>query len=504
MSDGTSVDEMLTAAPWNDSAARKRTMLAWPPLAMVSSFPPRECGIATFSRDLIDAIEGAGRMRNLARLTTPSPWVVAMNETGQDHRYGSQVRATIDRDARHQYREAARYINASPRTQVVSIQHEYGLFGGEYGDYLLDFMDAVDRPVVLTMHTVLQRPKPAMRTVTETLINKSAGVVVLAESAREILASYYPRANLDKVAFIPHGTPSVRHEPTKRYKHELSLDGHTVLSTFGLLGPDKGIEYALRALPDIVARHPDVVYLVLGQTHPGQRKYAGESYREMLAQLVDELGMREHVRFYNRYLSMQELLRFLQATDVYVIPYLNPHQIVSGTLAYAVACGKPVVATPFVYAREMLNSGRGMLASFRDPASIATSVNALLDDADLKARIETRAYNHGRRMHWPAVGVAYCRLLHRVVDEHHVEKRVRRAAQRRRRAVQSRRPAPAMGALGVGLSLPTSRAAVAGGVASGPSSAFHAGLGQTLGASLNPLASSATNADSLLSGTPLV
>jgi hypothetical protein len=242
-----------------------------------------------------------------------------------------------------------------------------------------------------------------------------------------------------------------------------------------------------------------VVYLVLGQTHPGQRKYAGESYRDMLRGLVDELGLHDHVRFYNRYLSMQELLRFLQATDVYVIPYLNPLQIVSGTLAYAVACGKAVVATPFVYAREMLSNGRGMLAGFHDASSISTSVNALLGDAALKARVETQAYNHGLRMHWPAVGVAYCRLMHRVIDRHHTEVRVRRAENRRRRAVRSRQPVP-VPALGVSISLPAPHPAVAGGVAGGPASPQRPSRrAKNLGTGLHPLSASAAGPDPLLS-----
>jgi glycosyltransferase involved in cell wall biosynthesis len=468
MSDSARGSAMLVERFAGPSSTRKRTLLARPSVAVLSSFPPRECGIATFARDLITAVESASRLRSLIRMTCPSPWVIAMTEAGQSHEYGSQVRLTIERDTIAQYREAAERVNASGRTQVVCVQHEYGLFGGDYGDYLLEFMRAVERPVVLTMHTVLERPDPLLRRVTENLINQSAAVVVLAERAREILASYYRRANLDKVLFIPHGAPSVRREPTEHFKRELGLDGYTVLSTFGLLGPDKGIEYAIRALPAIVARHPDVVYLVLGQTHPSQRRHSGESYREMLLHLVDELGLRRHVHFYNRYLNMEDLLRFLHATDVYVMPYLNPHQIVSGTLAYAVACGKPVVATPFVYAREMLDEGRGMLVNTRDADDLGTAINTLLDDPVLKAQMEMRAYNHGRRMHWPAVGVAYVRLFRRVADEHYAQAHRRDAAAHLRRVAHTRqaagglvaaargdiaaRPEAALGARGAGLS----------------------------------------------------
>lgn len=451
MAQGMNAKGLDLGGSFSLAGANHRRILTRPPLAILSSFPPRECGIATFARDLMTALEHPHHLGNLTRLTSPAPWVIAMNEAGQTYEYSPRVHDTIDRDTYSQYLEAAAFINADRRIQLVSLQHEYGLFGGEYGSYVLDFIQAVNRPVVTTMHTVLERPDPAMRQVTEQLINSSAAVVVLAQTARTILERYYPRADLSKVEFIPHGTPSVHREPTSRYKRDLGLDGYTVLSTFGLLGPDKGIEYAIRALPEVVAQHPDVVYLVLGQTHPGQRRHAGESYREMLTAMVDELGLRDHVRFYNRYLGMKELLRFLRATDIYVMPYLNPQQIVSGTLAYAVACGKAVVATPFTYAREMLGDGRGMLSDFRDAASIGTAVNHLLGDPDLKEQVEQRAYNHGLRMHWPAVGVAYCRLYQRVVDKHHADQRIRRAQYRRLKIVQGRRAASAALAAGIGM-----------------------------------------------------
>jgi glycosyltransferase involved in cell wall biosynthesis len=408
-------------------------MLARPPVALLSSFPPRECGIATFARDLIGAIESTSSLRQLARIPSTHPWVIAMNEPGQTYEHGSRVRWAIDRDDRQSYLQVAGDLRRS-RIQLISIQHEYGLFGGEYGDYLLDFMDHVRQPIVLTMHTVLERPNPTLRRVTERLINRAGAVVVLAESAHEILDRYYRNASLDRVIHIPHGTPVVRREPSARYQHALGLDGRTVLSTFGLLGPDKGIEDAICALPAIVSCHPEVVYLVLGQTHPGQRRHAGESYREMLHGLVDELGLRDHVRFYDRYLSLAELLGFLQATDLYVMPYLNPRQIVSGTLAYAVACGKVVVATPFVYAREMLADKRGVLVDFRSPESIGRAVNALLDNPDLKEMVEGHAYTHGRRMHWPAVGKRYLRLFQRVIDEHDTQVRETSSAVRRARS----------------------------------------------------------------------
>jgi len=383
-------------------------ILARPPIAFLASFPPRECGIATFTADLAEAVDSA------SPLAQPSQ-VIAINPGGRQYSYGPRVRWAIERDDLESYRRAARAINRS-RVQLVSIQHEYGLYGGEYGDYLLTFLRALEKPASVTMHTVLERPDPAMRRVTEELARSASALVVLAERARTILAEHYPRIDLEKVHFIPHGTPSVAYEPSARFKRALGLEGRTLLATFGLLGPDKGIEYALGALPEIIKQHPDVLYVILGETHPELRRHSGESYREFLKARVVELGLQEHVRFYKRYLNKAELVEFLQATDVYVIPYLNPYQIASGTLSYAVASGKAVVSTPFVHAQELLSEGRGLLARFRDSDSLAVAINTLLDQQELRAQIERAAYAYGLRMHWPAVGRAYCRLYQRLVE----------------------------------------------------------------------------------------
>ncbi|HEY7348367.1 MAG TPA: glycosyltransferase family 4 protein [Ktedonobacterales bacterium] len=383
-------------------------ILTRPPVAFLASFPPRECGIATFTNDLAEAIDSA------SQLSQPSQ-VIAINPGGPQYTYGPRVRWTIERDDPESYRRAARAINRS-RVQLISIQHEYGLFGGEYGEYLLSFMRALEKPAALTMHTVLEHPDPAMQRVTEELAQAASAVVVLAERARVILSEYYPRVDLQKVHFIPHGTPAVAYEAPARFKKALGLEGRTLLATFGLLGPDKGIEYALGALPEVLKRHPDALYLVLGETHPELRRHSGESYRELLEARVKELGLQDHVRFYKRYLNRTELVEFLQATDIYVIPYLNPYQIASGTLSYAVASGKTVVSTPFIHAQELLSEGRGMLARFRDSASLAVAINTLLDQPALRAQMERAAYSYGKRMHWSAVGRSYCRLFQRLAD----------------------------------------------------------------------------------------
>ena len=383
-------------------------VLTRPPLAFLASFPPRPCGIATFTADLAEAVDSASPLALLSQ-------VIAMNPDADRYSYGPRVRWTIERDDIRSYRRVAQAINRS-RVQLVSIQHEYGLYGGEYGDYLLSFLRALDKPALLTLHTVLERPEPAMRRVTEELAVEASAIVVLAERAKMILAEHYPGVDLEKVHFIPHGTPPMRYEPSTPFKRMLGLEGRTLLTTFGLLGPDKGIEYAIAALPEIVKRHPDVLYLVLGETHPELRRHSGEAYREMLEARVAELGLQQHVHFHKQYLTKTDLIHYLQATDIYVIPYLNPYQIVSGTLSYAVACGKAVISTPFIYAQELLSEGRGLLARFRDSASLAVGITTLLDQPELREQMEKAAYTYGKRMHWPAVGRAYCRLAQRLVE----------------------------------------------------------------------------------------
>jgi glycosyltransferase involved in cell wall biosynthesis len=220
--------------------------------------------------------------------------------------------------------------------------------------------------------------------------------------------------DVSQVHFIPHGTPSVAYAPTASFKQSLGLENRIVLSTFGLLGPEKGIEFALAALPEVVRYHPDVLYLVLGEIHPELRRQGGETYRTFLQARVTELGLQDHVRFYPQYLQQQEVVQFLQATDVYLLPYLNPLQIASGTLSYAVASGKAVVSTPFLHAQEVLNECRGVLVPFRDSEAFSVAINGLLGDPEQRMQMEQAAYAYGKRMHWPTVGRAYSQLFQRL------------------------------------------------------------------------------------------
>lgn len=381
---------------------------ASPRVAFLGSYPPRECGIGTFTYDLVNAYDAI----DSSRLST----VIAMNDYGQLydydlHDYQGRVRWQIDSDDLDSYLRVATEINRS-RIQVVNIQHEYGLFGGEDGEYVVEFMRRLQKPIVLTMHTVLPQPSGHYKEVTQAMLDQAASVVVLARSAVPLLTENYSTP-ADHIHMIPHGIPNFTRKEAirRRTKKLLGLGNRPLLSTFGLIGPSKAIEYVIEALPAIVAQHPNALYLVIGETHPHIRAQHGESYRNMLIERAKELGVQQHVRFNNRFLSNSELIRYLAATDVYLMAYLNRDQIVSGTLAYAVGCGKAVVATPFTYAEEMLSDGRGVIVPFRDSEAIATAVTSLLSDRRKLLQMEERAYRFSRPMIWPNVARMYFELF---------------------------------------------------------------------------------------------
>ncbi len=379
-----------------------------PRVAYVSSYPPCKCGLATFTYDVLTAVEQASGVPAV---------VVAMNDHQGGYEYDHRVVFQVDRDNQLDYVRAAKHINRLP-VDLVNVQHEYGLFGGDWGEYLVDFYRALEKPIVTTLHTVLPNPDPALKRVTDAILAHSHQVVVLTHTSVEILRRYY-NVSPSKVHVIPHGVPVVERRPGLREqrKAEMGYAGRRILSTFGLINPNKGIEYVLHALTDVVPRHPDVLYLVVGETHPGVQRHSGESYREKLRRLVKELGLQGHVAFVNKYLTKAELVRYLELTDIYLMPYLDPNQIVSGTLAYALGAGKAVIATPSAYAREVLADGRGILVPFRDSQAIARALNRLLDRPEELAALEERAYTFTRDWTWPAVGRQYLVLFQEVTYE---------------------------------------------------------------------------------------
>jgi glycosyltransferase involved in cell wall biosynthesis len=315
----------------------------------------------------------------------------------------------LQQDRRESYHDVAAIVNAHP-AQMLNIQHEYGLFGGERGEWLIDLLQAVEKPVALTLHTVLPEPDETMLRVTRELCRYATIVVVLSETGRDLLARVY-HIDPARVRVIHHGVPDVPFRSTDAAKASFGIGQRTVISTFGLINRGKGLEYAIEAMRSVVARHPETLYLILGETHPVVRRQEGESYRESLQQLVRNFGLQNNVQLIDKYLDFDELVSYLEATDIYLTPYLNPTQIVSGTLAYAVGCGKAIVSTPYLYAEEVLANHRGFLCNFRDAKSIAQIVNALLDDPALRRATERRAYRFGRQMTWPHVAEEYGKLF---------------------------------------------------------------------------------------------
>ena len=387
---------LLIRTPWN----RQGT----PRALFVSSYPPRECGIATFTEDVKNAYD------ELAGVKSD---VIAVTDPDATYDYSSCVVGQIQRDDPASYVAAARLANDHP-ADVINIQHEYGLFGGERGAMLIQFLQNLRKPVVLTFHTTLPDPEPALAHVTRELCNRADRVIVLSYEGRRLLETVY---GIDgrKVNVVLHGAPDVPFRQSRHFKKQLQLGDHTLLATFGLINRGKGIEYVLDALPVVFDRHPNAMYLLLGETHPVVRRYEGEVYRESLIKRVEELGIADRVRFVDHYLSDGEIVSYLLATDVYLSPSLDPNQIVSGTLSYAVACGRVVIATEYLYARELLDDHRGITVPFRDSGALAAAINLVLDDPDLRSTIELSAYRYGRQMTWPRVARAYHQVFADVV-----------------------------------------------------------------------------------------
>jgi glycosyltransferase involved in cell wall biosynthesis len=363
-------------------------------IAFVGNYLPRECGIATFTTDLCAALAGHAT----------ECLAVAMNDRSERYDYPPPVRFTVEQNDLSCYRRAAQFLNN--RVDVVSLQHEYGIYGGPAGSHLLTLLAELRARVVTTLHTVLREPSPEQRKVLEHVGRLSDRVVVMSHRGAEFLREVY-RIPAEKIDLIPHGIPDFAFVDPSFYKEQFAVSGKSLLMTFGFLAPGKGLESVIRALPAIVARFPNVVYLVVGVTHPHVREQQGETYRMSLRRLARDLGVKDHVIFHNRFVDHQELMEFLGAADIYVSPYLQEAQITSGTLAWAVGAGKAVVSTPYWYAQELLADGRGTLVPFNDPAAIAGAVNSLLENDAERNAMRKRAYLFAREMIWPNVARAY-------------------------------------------------------------------------------------------------
>jgi glycosyltransferase involved in cell wall biosynthesis len=374
-----------------------------------ATYPPRNCGIATFTYDLAHAVA--------AEIGNHGFHIVAMNNPIQDRGYPEEVAFEIAQNQINDYRLAADYINVS-REGVVSLQHEFGIFGGPEGTYINHFLGNLKRPIVTTLHTVLKEPDEGYRKALSDVAELSHALVVMGHQSETILREIY-HVPEHKIRFIHHGVPDVAFIDPNFHKDRFNVEGRTVLLTFGLLNPNKGIETVIEALATVVKRFPKVAYIILGATHPEVKKQHGEAYRLSVERMVSRLGLEQNVFFHNRFVSLEELCQFIGATDIYITPYLSKEQSTSGPLAYALSMGKAVISTPYTYAEEMLGGGRGKLVEFGDPADMARTIIGLIENEADRHRMRKKAYEMGRQMTWKNVARQYLSVFHEVLGSFH-------------------------------------------------------------------------------------
>ncbi len=377
-------------------------------ICFLGNFPPRECGIATFTQDLVVSM-------NKKFNPVLKSKVIALNEDSDFYNYDNRVLMQLNKDSKKEYKFTAEKVNKANDVKLISIQHEFGIFGGEYGDYLLKFLEKNEKPVAVTFHSVLPDPDDERKDVVKSIASNSDAIIVMADAAVDILNKDY-NISRGKLHVVHHGIPNVPFSSSEPFKKKLKLENRQVLSTFGLLSKGKGIEYMIKSLPPLVKKYPNLLYLIIGETHPVVRRNEGEVYRNKLVKLVSDLGLTNNVKFHNKFITLQELLQYLLATDIYVCTNLERNQIVSGTLSYAMGCGRPVVSTPIIYAEELLANGRGELAKFKNPQSYTVAIDKFLSNEEERIEMCKQAYAYTRSMTWSNVASRYLNVFNKVVE----------------------------------------------------------------------------------------
>ena len=376
-------------------------------VAFLGNYQPRQCGLATFTTDVCESVAAA--------FPETQTLAVAMNDRPEGYAYPGRVRFEIPQQELGAYHRAADFLNTN-EVEVLCVQHEYGIYGGDCGEHVLKMLRGVRMPIVTTLHTILTDPSATQRRVMMELAQLSDRLVTMTQKGVELLKEVY-RLPEHKIDLIPHGIPDMAFVDPNFYKDKFGVEGKTTLLTFGLLSPGKGIEHVIEAMPDILAKHPNVVYIVLGATHPHVLKHEGEAYRERLKARAAELGVKDSVRFFNQFVSLEDLKEFIGAADIYITPYLNAAQITSGTLAYSFGAGKAVISTPYWHAEELLAEDRGSLVPFSDPGAIAAAVDEMLTNEAHRHCMRKNAYNLSRGMVWSETAKLYMQSFRRACAE---------------------------------------------------------------------------------------
>jgi glycosyltransferase involved in cell wall biosynthesis len=369
-------------------------------VAFLGTSLPRECGLATFTQDLLNEFK---LIKDF-----PAPRVIAV-DNNRTYAYGKQVMMHFEQSSKPEYKRIAMELNRSDIDLLV-IQHEFGIYGGDSGEYLLDLVEMLQIPFVVIFHTVLPSPSAKQLKIVKRLAELSQKAITMAESTVPDLLKIYG-VPADKVRMIHHGVPSLLMESREELKKQYGCANRKIISTFGFLSPGKGIEHAIAAMRGVVDKHPDAIYMVWGKTHPVVKQEAGETYRQSLVDLVSKLNLENNVRFFNKLLTQEEIVQSLVLSDIYVTPYLGKDQAVSGTLAFAVGYGRVIVSTPYRYAQEMLADGRGLLADFRNAKSLEVRMLEVLDHPERQLEMEAKTYLLGRTMMWNEIAKQYASLF---------------------------------------------------------------------------------------------
>ena len=377
-------------------------------IAYIGTYPPRECGIGTFTMNLYKSMVSG----NNSTTDLIEGFIVAMDDHEQTFNYPEEVKLTIRQEHQRDYLKAVKFINLSG-ADICVLEHEFGIYGGQNGIYILPLLHRLEIPLIVTLHTIVKTPSYNEKAVLQEICKMAHKVVVMSHKAIEFLTSVY-NVDKEKIAFIEHGVPDIQYNQ-EQSKKEFKLENKKILLTFGIISRNKGIETVIKALPKVIEKYPEVLYMVLGKTHPNVLRHSGEEYRNYLQRLIKSLNLDNHVFFMNEFVNQKELFKYLSASDIYITPYLNEAQITSGTLSYAIGVGSAVISTPYWHASELLADGRGRLFNFNDSEELSMIFMDLLDHPEALKNLRKKAYDYGKTITWPKSGGKYIELVEQIL-----------------------------------------------------------------------------------------